>query len=153
MEHTTKIDLKQREHLVALIHEAKRSEREELKNEKGANEQSVAQEVIESKGFSVLLKKARALYDQILPLQKEVDAIERKFREAGFERGEDDTLVLRSYGGSTATHRLIEKRLKSILRPIDKALTKYDLAEARIWSASTAQELDKIVGQVISDAK
>jgi len=145
----TRIDLKQREHLVSLIESAKRDEKEQLEQKAGATREAIGQSIAEAKGFPSLLKKARTLYDQILPIQRQIDEIERKFTEAGFERGEDETLDLKEYGLPHAMRRLVDGKREAALRPIEKSLKKYDLALAHIWTAASSEELAKAVEGLI----
>jgi hypothetical protein len=130
----TRIDIKQREHLVDLIESAKDDEREQLERKEGATREGIGQSIAEAKGFPALLKKARALYDQISAIRRQIDEIERKFAEAGFDRGEDedDTLALKSYGLSHATRRLVDGRLEAAKRPIEKSSRSMTL----LWLAS-----------------
>ena len=141
---TQKIELKQREHLVSLVQEAKSREKKELEEKNGATKETIVGQIIESKGFNGFLKKVEPLREQIRKLEAAVKEMDDALRESGFERA-DGMICLRDYGVPDATRRLIADKLESAQRPIEKSLKKYDLAAAKIWTSVTSEELQKAV--------
>ena len=143
----TRIDLKQREHLVSFAEQAKREEKERLEEQLGASRQSVINDLAKRKGAAQFLAKEADLDSKIRALKDDLQENEGAFKKLGFEFRDDDLCL--AWHAPDSLKKEFEQRLVEARRPIEKSLKKYDLMIARIWTATSGEEMQKAVEGLI----
>ena len=138
-----KIELKQREHLASLIEGAKREERNRLEEQDGVSEDSILRAIGKSKGVASFLTEDAQLQRQIRALQAKAKENEEGLEKLGFDF-RNGKLHLR-WDAPEQLQTELAKRKEEAQRPIEKSLKKYDLAIARVWTATSGEELQKAV--------
>jgi|SRR5665213_2160284 len=141
----TKIELKQREHLVSLVQEARFREKEELEEKNGAKEELIRREVAAAKGLVPLMDQIEALRDEREKIDDKIRTLDSKIGIHGFSRNSAGKLEYQHYNAPQAIRALIANKLAEARRPIEKSLKKYDIAISKIWSVTTGEELQKAV--------
>lgn len=143
----TRIDLKQREHLVSFVEQAKREEKERLEEQDGVSKQSIINNLARQKGAAQLLAKEDELNSKIQALNNDLRENEGAFEKLGFQF-RDDSLCL-TWHAPDSLKKEVEQKLVEARRPIEKSLKKYDLMIARIWTATSGEEMQKAVEGLI----
>jgi hypothetical protein len=143
-----KIDLKQREHLVSLIRDARNREQAQLEGEDKVSEDSILREHAQEKGYFQSVKELRSLNEKIEELEGQRDKIGKRLNSFGFDVS-NSGFHLRRWDAPDSLRDLVDKKLESARRLIQKSLKKYDVAIASIWIAGSSEDLQKVVEGVI----
>jgi hypothetical protein len=138
-----KIDQKQREALVALVEKAERNEKERLEDEHGIDDNSILRVIADEMGASEFIKRDEHLKEQIEALQKARNKNSDDLEELGFDF-DDGEFKLR-WNASTSLREAVRRKKKDLSEPFKKYFGNYASAIARIWTASTDEELQKAV--------
>jgi len=138
-----KIELKQREHLASIVEDAKRDERKRLEEQHGVSEDSILRSIGKDKGVASFLTQDAQLKKQIKALQTKAQENEEALEKLGFDF-RNDSLHLR-WDAPDELQTELAKRKREAQRPIEQSLKKYDLAIARVWTATSGEELQKAV--------
>jgi hypothetical protein len=144
MEKAVKIDVKQREHIVDMLWQAERRAERNLEKSIKISEASLVNEAAKGKGLSSIVKLIRGFNDDIINLQKKVDALHRKMEDAGFRHNGHDFELARNEVAAVIRES-VEAKLEAARQPIEDALKKYRDAVAQVWTVSSPDELRKAI--------
>jgi len=144
---TTKIDLKQREHLASLVDQEKREEKERLEEQNDATKEAIVRLVARESGAETFLTKDADLVKNIEALQAARRENADELQELGFDISDGEPKL--RWNAPDKITKAIAKRVTEARRPIEKSLKKYDLATARIWAATSSEELQKAVDGIL----
>src|ERR1017187_7245106 len=138
-----KIDQKQREALVALVEKAERNEKERLEDEHGADGDSILRLIADEMGAGEFIKRDEQLKEQIEALQKARNKNSDDLEELGFDF--DDGVFKLRWNASSSLREAVRRKKKDLSEPFKKVFGTYASAIARIWTASSEEELQKAV--------
>jgi hypothetical protein len=138
-----KIDQKQREALVALVEKAERSEKERLEDEHGIDGVSILRIIADEMGAGEFIKRDEQLKGQIEALQKARNKNSDDLDELGFDFN-DGEFKLR-WDASDSLREAVRRKKKDLSAPFKKFFGTYASAIARIWTASSDEDLQKAV--------
>jgi hypothetical protein len=138
-----KVDQKQREALVALVEKAERNEKERLEDEHGIDGDSILRMIADEMGAGEFIKRDEQLEKQIEALQAARNKNCDEFQELGFDL-EDGEFKLK-WDASSSLREAVRRKKKDLSEPFKKYFGTYASAIARIWTASSEEELQKAV--------
>jgi hypothetical protein len=147
MEKTEKIDIRQRERLLDVVQSARKREETRLKQLTLVSESTLIRDLARTKGASAIVKEMNDLDDQISKLKDGLHAREEKLHNLGFEY-RNLQLQLR-WDAPDALRQFVAKKLDEAYKPVDMELKPFDLAIAKVWTASTPSVLLQAVEGLI----
>lgn len=148
MEQAVKIDVKQRQALEKLLRDKKERESERLREASPVTRDSVMREILnEEGGAALLLEGIEEAQTQIDDLEKLIRQKNKQLNDQGFDVR--DSKISFNWDAPNRLRERFTTRLEQAHAPIERTLEKYDRAVALVWAATSPDELNKSIKDLL----